>query len=138
MTGDFYILTVGFQTDAFHALQSLLCVSQSDAADGKNGGIRDGVADAAPHKVHDIFACGNAESGVVAALLGIAGAPIEKEGFLIGRGVGDNKGPGVMCLFLMRFFKENNIPLRAKSSIFRQSGPKGAPGAARSARDTEG
>ncbi|MCI9402982.1 MAG: M20 family metallopeptidase [Oscillospiraceae bacterium] len=39
-------------------------------------------------------------------------APIEKEGFLIGRGVGDNKGPGVMCLFLMRFFKENNIPLR--------------------------
>ena len=37
--------------------------------------------------------------------------PIEKNGFLIGRGVGDNKGPGVLCLFLLRFFKENNIPL---------------------------
>lgn len=36
----------------------------------------------------------------------------EKDGFLIGRGVGDDKGPTVMCLFLMRFFKENNIPLK--------------------------
>lgn len=32
--------------------------------------------------------------------------------FLIGRGVGDDKGPTVMCLFLMRFFKENNITLK--------------------------
>lgn len=37
--------------------------------------------------------------------------PVVKDGFVIGRGAGDNKGPGVLCLFLMRFFKENNIPL---------------------------
>ena len=35
----------------------------------------------------------------------------EKDGFLIGRGVSDDKGPTISCLFLMRFFKENNIPL---------------------------
>lgn len=38
--------------------------------------------------------------------------PIEKEGFIIGRGAGDNKGPAIVSLFLMRFFKENDIPLR--------------------------
>ena len=36
----------------------------------------------------------------------------EKDGFLIGRGVGDNKGSAIMGLFLMRFFKENNIQLK--------------------------
>lgn len=36
----------------------------------------------------------------------------EKDGFLIGRGVGDNKGPGVLGLFLMRFFKECGIELK--------------------------
>ena len=36
----------------------------------------------------------------------------QKDGFLIGRGVGDDKGPTIACLFLMRFFKENNIPLK--------------------------
>ncbi len=35
----------------------------------------------------------------------------EKDGYLIGRGVSDDKGPTISCLFLMRFFKENNIPL---------------------------
>lgn len=37
--------------------------------------------------------------------------PVLENGFLIGRGVGDNKGSGVLCLFLLRFFKENNIEL---------------------------
>ncbi|MDO4459822.1 MAG: Sapep family Mn(2+)-dependent dipeptidase [Clostridia bacterium] len=36
----------------------------------------------------------------------------EENGFLIGRGVSDDKGPTISCLFLMRFFKENNIPLK--------------------------
>ncbi len=35
----------------------------------------------------------------------------EKDGFLIGRGVGDNKGPGVLGLFLMRFFRDSGIKL---------------------------
>lgn len=30
---------------------------------------------------------------------------------LIGRGVSDNKGPAVMALFLLRFFRDNHIPL---------------------------
>lgn len=38
--------------------------------------------------------------------------PTIENGYMIGRGVGDNKGSGVLCLFLLRFFKENGIPLR--------------------------
>ncbi len=35
-----------------------------------------------------------------------------KEGFLIGRGVGDNKGPGVCGLYALRFLKEQGICLK--------------------------
>ncbi len=35
-----------------------------------------------------------------------------KDGFLIGRGVGDNKGPGVCGLYALRFLKEQNICLK--------------------------
>ena len=31
----------------------------------------------------------------------------EREGYLIGRGVGDNKGPSVLALYVAKFFKEN-------------------------------
>ena len=37
---------------------------------------------------------------------------VEKDGFLFGRGCGDDKGPTIICLFILRFFKENNIPLK--------------------------
>ena len=37
---------------------------------------------------------------------------VEKDGFLYGRGVGDDKGPTIISLFILRFFKENNIPLK--------------------------
>ena len=39
--------------------------------------------------------------------------PVERDGFLMGRGVADNKGAAVLGLFLMRFLKENDIPLRS-------------------------
>lgn len=35
-----------------------------------------------------------------------------KDGFLIGRGVGDNKGPGVCALYALRFFREHDIRLQ--------------------------
>lgn len=35
-----------------------------------------------------------------------------KDGFLIGRGVGDNKGPGVCGLYALRFLKEHGIQLK--------------------------
>lgn len=38
--------------------------------------------------------------------------PIVKDGYMIGRGVSDNKGPGVSVLYALRFIKENNIPLK--------------------------
>ncbi|MFR5690075.1 MAG: Sapep family Mn(2+)-dependent dipeptidase [Lachnospiraceae bacterium] len=38
--------------------------------------------------------------------------PFEKEGYLIGRGVGDNKGPAVGMIYLMQCMRELNIPLR--------------------------
>lgn len=38
--------------------------------------------------------------------------PIEKDGFVIGRGVGDNKGSAILVLSALRFFKEKQIPLR--------------------------
>lgn len=36
----------------------------------------------------------------------------EKDGWLLGRGVADDKGPSVLCLYLAKFFKQNNVPLR--------------------------
>lgn len=36
----------------------------------------------------------------------------EKDGYLIGRGVGDNKGPAVAALYAMRFLKEHSISLK--------------------------
>ena len=36
----------------------------------------------------------------------------EREGFLVGRGVGDNKGPFIMSLYALKYIKENNIPLK--------------------------
>lgn len=36
----------------------------------------------------------------------------EREGYLLGRGVADDKGPSVLCLYLAKFFKELGMPLR--------------------------
>lgn len=36
----------------------------------------------------------------------------EKEGWLLGRGVGDDKGPMVVCLYALKFLKEMGISLR--------------------------
>ena len=35
-----------------------------------------------------------------------------QDGWLIGRGVADDKGPGVLCLYALKFLKENNVPLK--------------------------
>lgn len=37
---------------------------------------------------------------------------IEKEGWIIGRGVTDDKGPSVLCLYALKFLKEHNVPLK--------------------------
>ena len=36
----------------------------------------------------------------------------EREGWLIGRGVMDDKGPSVLCLYALKYLKDKNIPLR--------------------------
>ncbi len=36
----------------------------------------------------------------------------EREGWIIGRGVMDDKGPSVICLYALKYLKERNIPLR--------------------------
>lgn len=36
----------------------------------------------------------------------------EKDGYIIGRGVMDDKGPSVICLYALKYLKEKNIPLR--------------------------
>ena len=40
------------------------------------------------------------------------GATRVEDDFLVGRGVGDNKGPAVMALYIMKMFKEMNYPLQ--------------------------
>lgn len=35
-----------------------------------------------------------------------------RDGWLIGRGVADDKGPSVLCLYALKFLKENNVPLK--------------------------
>jgi len=41
-----------------------------------------------------------------------------KDGFLIGRGVGDNKGPGICALYALRFLKEHGIQLENDVQIY--------------------
>ena len=36
----------------------------------------------------------------------------EREGYIIGRGVMDDKGPSVLCLYAAKYFKDRGIPLR--------------------------
>ena len=36
----------------------------------------------------------------------------EREGWIIGRGVLDDKGPSVLCLYALKYLKEHEIPLR--------------------------
>ena len=36
----------------------------------------------------------------------------EREGFLIGRGVMDDKGPSVLCLYALKYLKDSGLPLR--------------------------
>lgn len=36
----------------------------------------------------------------------------ERDGFLVGRGTGDNKGPFIMSLYALKYIKEHNIPLK--------------------------
>ncbi len=36
----------------------------------------------------------------------------EREGWIIGRGVMDDKGPSVLCLYALKYLKEKNIPLK--------------------------
>ena len=36
----------------------------------------------------------------------------EREGWIIGRGVMDDKGPSVLCLYALKYLKEKSIPLR--------------------------
>ena len=36
----------------------------------------------------------------------------EREGWIIGRGVMDDKGPSVLCLYALKYLKEKRIPLR--------------------------
>lgn len=36
----------------------------------------------------------------------------EKDGWILGRGVADDKGPSILCLYALRFLKEQKIPLR--------------------------
>lgn len=42
----------------------------------------------------------------------------DRDGFLIGRGVSDNKGPAVVALYAMRFLKESGITLQHDLHLF--------------------
>lgn len=44
--------------------------------------------------------------------------PTEKDGLLIGRGVSDNKNAAVVCMYVMKAFRELGLPLRSKLSLF--------------------
>ncbi len=36
----------------------------------------------------------------------------EKDGYIIGRGVMDDKGPSILCLYALKYLKERSVPLR--------------------------
>ncbi|MFT3943769.1 MAG: Sapep family Mn(2+)-dependent dipeptidase [Ancrocorticia sp.] len=43
--------------------------------------------------------------------------PFEREGFVVGRGSSDNKGPAVVDLYLLRLFRDLGIPLRHRLRV---------------------
>jgi len=44
--------------------------------------------------------------------------PYVKDGYLIGRGVSDNKGPAVAMLYMMRCLRDLNIPMKHELALF--------------------
>ena len=44
--------------------------------------------------------------------------PVEKDGLLIGRGVADNKNAAVLSLYLLRAFRELDLPLKSRLQVF--------------------
>lgn len=48
--------------------------------------------------------------------------PVEKDGFLIGRGVLDDKSAVIMSLYILKLIKDINIPLKSKIICFTGSG----------------
>ena len=44
--------------------------------------------------------------------------PVQKDGFLIGRGAQDNKGPAIGMIYLMRCIKELGIPMKHELRLF--------------------
>ena len=44
--------------------------------------------------------------------------PVEKDGFLIGRGAGDNKSGAIIGLYTMQIMKELNIPLKSNIMLY--------------------
>ena len=44
--------------------------------------------------------------------------PVIRDGYMIGRGVNDNKGPAIAALYAMRFLKESGRPLRHDVKLF--------------------
>lgn len=43
--------------------------------------------------------------------------PFEREGFVVGRGSSDNKGPALLDLYLLRAFRDLNVPLHHKLRV---------------------
>ncbi|WP_343209708.1 Sapep family Mn(2+)-dependent dipeptidase [Anaerolentibacter hominis] len=43
---------------------------------------------------------------------------VEKDGYLIGRGVSDNKGPAIMSLYALRFLKETGVKLKDNITLY--------------------
>ena len=44
--------------------------------------------------------------------------PYEKDGYLIGRGVADNKGPAIVMLYIMRCLRDLGIPMKHELCLF--------------------
>jgi succinyl-diaminopimelate desuccinylase len=44
--------------------------------------------------------------------------PVEREAYLIGRGVNDNKGPAVACLYTLKFFNDQGLRLKRGLEVF--------------------
>lgn len=44
-------------------------------------------------------------------------APFERDGFVVGRGASDNKGPALLDLYLLRAFRDLGVPLQHKLRI---------------------
>lgn len=96
------------------ALEKALEIAERLGLVAKNCGDRVGVAEI-PGQSGEKYIATITHVDIVPAGDGWSADPFtlqRRDGYIIGRGVMDDKGPSVLCLYALKYFREKDVPLR--------------------------